>query len=279
MIFSRANVLVTGASSGLGLAVSKRFALAGANVVLLCRTERSGEEAVAQIGQDTPGASVRPMVCDLSSLASLGSFIADFTAENTTLDVLFNNAAVMKRERTVTEDGFEMMFQVNYLAPFILMNSLLGVVQASPIHMVLNNARPKDQVRLDFDDLQFEKRYRMWDSFFRTKLCLVLAALELAQRTEDTGTNIHMVVPGTFKSRLVREAPRPVGWVKNLFSSTVDAAAENILYVAQSAAARTGTGKVFTKRQEEPVPSYWRDPDVRSRLWTLTQSMIERTRA
>jgi NAD(P)-dependent dehydrogenase (short-subunit alcohol dehydrogenase family) len=164
MTFSESNVLITGATSGLGLAVSRRFAGLGANTILLCRTREAGETAVAEIKQEAPQASVRAMMCDLSSMASTEKFIAEFTAKFATLDLLFNNAAVMKPERTITQDGFEMMFQVNYLAPFMLTTSFLELLRRSPVHIVLNNARPSEKLRVDFDDLQFAKRYGMYDS-------------------------------------------------------------------------------------------------------------------
>lgn len=277
--FVKANILVTGASSGLGLAVSKRFALEGANVILLCRTEQSGAAAVAGIEREVAGASVRSMTCDLASLASIDQFIAEVKAEVSSLDLLFNNAGVMKHDRTVTEDGFEMMFQVNYLAPLILMNSFLEPLRASPIHLVLNNCRPSDKLRVDFDDLQFSKRYRMYDSFFRTKLYLLLSSVELAQRPEAAATSIHMADPGPFKSGLVREAPWLAGWVKNLFSASVDDAADNIVFVADSTAGRSETGKVFKKRREVPLAPYWLDAEVRTRLWTATETLLDEARS
>ena len=278
MSFSGGNILITGATSGLGLAVSKRFARLGANTILVGRTEPSAEAAAVAIKRDVPNASLHPMVCDLASMSSVDRLLADVGARFAAIDLLFNNAAVMKRGRTLTEDGFETMFQVNYLAPFVLMTSLLDRVQASTIGMVLNNGRPANKLRVDFDDLQFAKRYRMYDSFFHTKLYLLLATLELAQRPEASGARIHMAEPGPFRSELVKEVPWPAGWIKNRFSASVDDAADHIVHVARSDAAQAGTGKVFSKRDEVALASYWQDTDVRSRLWTTTEAMIKRSR-
>jgi len=274
MTFSGKNCLVTGANSGLGFAVSKKFASKGANTILVCRNKEKGENALLEIKKETPNASVDLMICDLASMKSIQSFIMDLKGKYSKLDLLFNNAAVMKRKRTVTEDGFEMMFQVNYLAPFILMNSLLELLKNGSSPQIINNGRPADDLRLDFDDLQFSKKYQMYNSFFRTKLCHLFSSLELSRREESDGISVTMADPGPFKSNLVRDVPW-FGWAKNLFSASVDTAAENILFVVSLSEAERGTGKVFQERQEKPLTPYWQDTDVSQRLWSITETLIE----
>jgi NAD(P)-dependent dehydrogenase (short-subunit alcohol dehydrogenase family) len=273
MEFSGKNCLVTGANTGLGLAVSKQLAYMGANTILLCRSKVKGENAILEIKKERPGASVELMICDLSSMKSMRSFIEDFKGRYSKLDILYNNAAVMKRKRTVTEDGFEMMFQVNYLASFILMNSFLELLKNGPSPYIINNGRPSDKLRLDLDDLQFLKDYSMYQSFFKTKLCLLFASLELSQRKESDGITVTMIDPGPFKSDLVRDVPL-VGWVKNLFSSSVDKAAENILYHITSDEPQNKNGKVFKEKQEWPLTEYWKDTSVREYLWSATESLV-----
>ena len=274
MTFSGENCLITGASSGLGFAVSRYLANMGANTIMLCRNKEKGENAVLEIKKETPNALVDLMLCDLASMKSIQSFIKDFKGKYSNLDILFNNAAVMKQKRTVTEDGFEMMFQVNYLAPFILMNSFLDLLKNSSSHQIINNGRPADKLRLDFDDLQFLKNYSMYNSFFKTKLCLLFSSLELSRRHESDDVTVIMADPGPFKSNLVREVPL-VGWVKNLFSASVDHAAENILFVITSDEAKKQNGKVFKEKQEYPLTSYWKDTSVSERLWSITETLIK----
>ena len=274
MTLSGKNCLITGANTGLGLAVSKKFANMGANTILLCRNKEKGENAVSEIKKETPNASVDLMVCDLASMKSIQSFIEDFKGKYSKLDILYNNAAVMKKKRTVTEDGFEMMFQVNYLASFILMDSFLELLKNGSLPYIINNGRPADKYRLDMDDLQFLKNYSMYHSFFKTKLCLLFASLELSRRHESDSITVTMIDPGPFKSDLVRDVPL-MGWVKNLFSYTVDKAAENILYHITSDEAKNKNGKVFKEKQEKPLIGYWKDTTVRERLWSITESLIK----
>jgi NAD(P)-dependent dehydrogenase (short-subunit alcohol dehydrogenase family) len=242
---------------------------------LLCRNRERGVQAVRTIEQETPDASVDLMVCDLASIGSIEAFIGDFRANYSELDILLNNAAVMKRKRTVTEDGFEMMFQVNYLAPFILMNAFLDLLKKSSLHQIMNVALPADDLRLNFDDLQFEETYHIFNSFFQTKLYLLLATLELSRRHQSDELTLTLAVPGSFRSNLARDF-FGLGWVKNLFVASVDSAAENILFVANLAAEQKKSPRLFEKREEKSLTPYWENTTVRERLWSTTEAMLEK---
>lgn len=275
MTFTGKTCLITGASSGLGFAVAKRFADEGALTVILCRNQERGEKAVLELKKETPDAAVELMICDLASMSSIQNFIREFRRKYTKLDILFNNAAVMKQKRTITGDGFEMMFQTNYLAPVILTTSLLDVLKKSSAPRVINIAVPAEKLRVDFEDLQFSKHYSAFTSFFTTKLYLLFSSLELAQRLQEFGITLAISDPGPFKSSLVRELPWPGGLIKNLFSSSVDKAADNIMYVAGSDEAKTKTGKIFVKRKERHLTPYWNDINTRERLWSITESLLK----
>ncbi len=276
MEFNDKICLVTGASSPLGLEVSKGLARMGAHITLLCRGLRKGEQAIEAIEKEVPGAKLELMICDFSSLASIRRFIKEYKNRHNKLDLLFNNAAVMKKKRTITDDGFEMMFQVNYLAPFILMNSFTDLLKRGSSPQIINNALPAYKYRLDMDDLQFVQHYSMYRSFFLTKLCLLFAGLEYAQQHEDDGIATIMAVPGPFKSELVREVPL-MGWFKNLFSAPASRAAENILYVITSDSIANKNGKLFNRKQEMPLSAYWRNDLLRERLWSITESLTRDT--
>lgn len=266
--------LITGASTGLGLAASKRFAAAGANTILMCRDRERGKIALRDIRTQSPNASAELMICDLASVQSIRAFLAKFTDKFSKLDILYNNAAVMKKKRTITLDGLETMFQVNYLAHWFLVKSLLGLLKNGSSPRIINNGRPSYKLRLDVDDLQSSKSYGMYSSFFKTKLCLLFATLEYSRRLEKDGVAVTMIDPGTFKSDLVREVPL-MGWIKNLASPSVDKAAENILLVATMEATET-TGRVFKEKEEWPLSDYWRDRKVAEQVWSLTESLIQR---
>jgi NAD(P)-dependent dehydrogenase (short-subunit alcohol dehydrogenase family) len=201
-------------------------------------------------------------------------FITDFKARYSTLDILLNNAAVMKRKRTVTQDGFEMMFQVNYLAPFILMNAFVGLLENSSSHQIINIALPAEDLRLNFDDLQFEETYNMFNSFFQTKLYLLMSSLEMSRRHENDELTITLAVPGSFKSNLARDY-FGLGWLRNLFLASVDSAAENILFVVELVEGQQRSPRLFEKREEKHLAPYWQDTEVSDRLRSVTEALLE----
>lgn len=89
--------LITGANSGLGLAATKQFARLGAKVVLVCKDSQKSRDAFAEVKREVPGAKLELMFCDLSSIKSIQNFLQKFKETHSSLNMLFNNAAVMRQ--------------------------------------------------------------------------------------------------------------------------------------------------------------------------------------
>jgi NAD(P)-dependent dehydrogenase (short-subunit alcohol dehydrogenase family) len=275
MDLSGKTCLVTGASSGLGLAAAKKFAAAGANVVMLCRDVQKGETAREEIRIQTPCALTELAICDLASIASVQNFCRQFKENHASLDILFNNAAVVKTRRTVSADSLELMFQTNYLAPFMLTNALLDLLRNSAPARIINIAVPPDKLTLDLDDLQAVNSYKAMNAFMRTKLCLLLYSLELSRRLEGSGVTLNILDPGPFKSDLARDMPRLVTGLIGLFEKSADAAAEHVLRLAAADDLQGKSGLIYVEQKlKTPVP-YWQDQALRERLWNDTQAIID----
>src|SRR6266566_726385 len=113
--------VVTGANSGLGYETALALARHGAHVVLACRDEGRGTEAVERLRSEVPQGSVELSLLDLADLASVRKFAEGYAGERNRLDILVNNAGVMALdERRLTADGFEMQFGTNHLGHFAL---------------------------------------------------------------------------------------------------------------------------------------------------------------
>ncbi|MHA1984466.1 MAG: SDR family NAD(P)-dependent oxidoreductase [Candidatus Hodarchaeales archaeon] len=276
MVLSGKTCLITGANSGLGLATVKGFAKENSHVIMVCRDRKRGEEAKNKVQEEVPDAKITLLIHDLSSMDSTKKLVEEVKEKYSVLDILFNNAAVMKRKRTVTNDGIEMMFQVNYLAPLILTTSFTKLLEKSSLARVINIGVPSEKLRLELDDLQAIRGYAFYTSFFKTKLCLLLSSLKITHELDKKGISVIITDPGpgSFKSNLVRDM-KPIGWIKNLFSKSVEKVADNVIYLASSEETKGKKEIIFMGKKETPLIDYWKDEDLRKNLWNATEVILK----
>ncbi|MDQ6748284.1 MAG: SDR family NAD(P)-dependent oxidoreductase, partial [Candidatus Dormibacteraeota bacterium] len=191
------SVLITGATSGLGLAAASGFARLGADLWLLARDRERGEDARAAVAEQT-GGEVGLELCDLADLEAVRSFAQRFAAAGRRLDVLVNNAGVMTARRTLSVDGIELTLAVNVLAPFLLTKLLLEPLRrAAPSRIVNVSSGGMYTQRLRVDDLQSE--HGDFDGpgvYARSKRAEVILTELWAQRLRGTGVTVHAMHPG-----------------------------------------------------------------------------------
>jgi NAD(P)-dependent dehydrogenase (short-subunit alcohol dehydrogenase family) len=223
--------LVTGATAGIGKEIARGLAARGATVLLVGRSRESAEAAAAEIGSGT----VEPVAADLSSQAEVRRLAADVQARHDRLDVLVNDAAVFATERRMTADGVELMLATNFLAPFLLTTLLLDRLRASAPARVVSLVTPVYGVKIDWDDLNAEKRFRGSRQNAAAKLALVMFTFELARRLEGTGVTANCVFPGFVDTG--HNYPGTIGLVYKLgkpFLKTVTEGAAGPIYLASS---------------------------------------------
>ena len=267
--------LVTGASSGLGLCTVKRLAGRGAAVILVCRDAERGQRAVREVMDEVPGAALDLMMCNLASFNSIATFVREFSASHDRLDLLFNNAAIWKTAYTVTADGLETMFQVNCLAPFLLMQSLMESLQRSPDGRIINIAAPNKNLRIDWENTQNPGRFNPFRSFMQTKLWLAILSAEFSRRRSGS-VSVFLTEPGPgkFRSHITREFPGVIRWAMDVFAKTADRAAGTIEYLAAVEDADRGAGKVFFGKKSRPLPQGWTDRKTAERIWNAATEIL-----
>ena len=286
------NVVVTGGNSGIGFEAARQMARKGAHVILACRDTGKAADAVAQIRTLQPSASLEAMQLDLASLESVHRFARDFAAKNVALDVLCNNAGVMAIPRRTTAEGFEMQLGTNHLGHFALTGLLLEQLLAAPTARVVNvSSTAHKPGRIDFDDLQGEKRYRKWIAYAQSKLANLLFTYELQRRLEAAGaraisvachpgysaTNLQAVGPQMSGSRL---AARVMDLGNRFFSQPAAMGALPTLYAATSPDARGGDyigpdgfmeNWGHPRKTRSTARSY--DRAVATRLWEVSEQL------
>lgn len=261
--------LITGASGGLGKATALGLARLGATVVMACRDRARGEADRAEIEAVSGNDGVKLIALDLASLQSVRKMAANFKTEYGQLDVLINNASVFKGKRTTTPDGLETMFATNHLGHFLLTNLLLDELKASPQARIINISAPTT-TKLDFDDLQGERKFSALSAFGASKMCNLLFTYELARRLAGTSLTVNALHPGLMKSNLMSEAPTPLRWLLRLISTTPERASVGLLHLASSPAVAGVTGKFFKGTKISSSSPYSRAEDVQRRLWDVS---------
>lgn len=264
--------LITGASGGLGKATALGLARLGASVIMASRDERRGEVDRAEVEVQSGNNGVTFMPLDLASRQSIRELAARIKAEGGRLDVLINNASVFKGKRSVTTEGLETMFGTNHLGHFLLTNLLLDDLKASPQARIINIAAPST-TRLNFEDLQGERKFNALSAFGASKMCNLLFTYELARRLAGTQVTSNALHPGLMKSNLMSEAPAPIRWLTRLFSSTPERASVSLLYLASSPQLASVTGKFFKGVKMSTSNAYSRDEHAQRRLWDVSAKL------
>lgn len=176
--------VVTGANSGLGLQTVIGLAQRGASVVLACRDEERGLAAL-RYARNATGGELELRLVDLADLSSVGAFAGAWTGP---LDLLVNNAGVMATPLKRTADGFEQQLGINHLGHFALTGLLLEALRRSASPRVVNvSSLAHKRARIDFTDLNAERKYRPWKAYGQSKLANLLFTLELDRRARAAG--------------------------------------------------------------------------------------------
>ena len=221
---SSRTVVVTGASSGLGLVTARELARVGARVVLAVRDQTKGEKAASTMPGD-----VEVRTLDLSDLSSVRAFVATWTGD---LDILINNAGIMRVPETRTVDGFELQMATNYLGAFALTNLLLPNITD---RVVTVSSFLHRQGRIDLEDFNSQHRsYKPFQAYNDSKLADLMFALELQRRLTRTGSSVRSFAahPGLASTNLFGHFRGFEGAVTNLFAQDAEHGALPTLYAA-----------------------------------------------
>lgn len=277
-------VVITGASSGIGLATAVALARAGARVVLTARDPERGERAAAEVvaRSGRPGEAVSLTCFDLSSMTSVRRGAAELLQVAPRLDVLVNNAGVVLSERRETEDGFEATFATNHLGPFLLTTLLLDRLRASAPARVVNvasSAHAGAREGLDFDDLQSVRSYRGMAVYGRTKLANILFTAELARRLAGSGVTANSCHPGTVATGYGRDGDTRGLLAIGLrlaapFLLSPERGAETSVYLASSPEVAGVSGAYFVRSRPRQPSAAARDETAARRLWDVSEALV-----
>jgi NAD(P)-dependent dehydrogenase (short-subunit alcohol dehydrogenase family) len=272
-------ILITGATSGIGLEAAVELARRGARIVMVGRDPAKTQAKLAEVRARGDSQQVESLLCDFGSQAQVRALAQEVRARYQGIDVLVNNAGGVNKTRHLTGDGIESTFAVNHLGSFLLTNLILDlVVKRAPSRIVTVASVAHRYGTMDFADLCFESGYRIMRAYSRSKLANVLFSAELARRLEGTGVTSNSVHPGSVATNIWSGAP---GWMQPIifvalrpFFRTAAQGGETIVRLAAEPSLEGVTGRYFEKSQQMDAAPLARDPALARKLWQASAELV-----
>ncbi|MBI5944598.1 MAG: SDR family oxidoreductase [Chloroflexi bacterium] len=279
-------ILITGATSGIGFQTALALAKMGAQVIVTGRSQKTTEEAVANIKSASGNSRVDFLLADLSTQKNVRALAEQFKARYERLDVLINNAGLAPSKKELTEDGVESSFAMNVVTPFLLTNLLRDSLKKSLSPRVVTLMGGDVPAKLDMDNLQSEKSFDGLNTYSQTKLAMMVLIYEFAQR--EKGVTINICYPGQASTNMTRSVtpemlPRAMRWMFPVFKfmtrddggKSATKASRSSVYLASSPEVEGVTGKYFdTNCKEAAWSPAVMDAKTRGDLWKIVESLV-----
>ncbi|CAM4476161.1 SDR family NAD(P)-dependent oxidoreductase [Nocardia ninae] len=272
-------ILITGATSGIGLAAAQQCAAQGHRLVLVGRNPRKLADAATAVRAAGAG-GVDTLECDFAAQASIRQLAKSVLAQYDRLDVLANNAGGYQKNRVETEDGIETTFAVNYLGGFLLTELLIDLmVRSAPSRVLFTSSVLHFGATLDFDDLGLARKYSGEQAYSRSKLATILYARALAHRVEGTGVTVNAFHPGAVATGIWDSMPwfgQPlVALAKRLFMITAEEGGRTLTYLATHPEVAAVTGAYFQKNRIKTPSRRAQDDALGQQLCEVSATLVE----
>jgi NAD(P)-dependent dehydrogenase (short-subunit alcohol dehydrogenase family) len=263
-------VLVTGSTDGIGKETACALASRGARVVLHGRDPERLTAAAREVDRRSGTWPAGQELADFAALVQVRSLAERLNDQFPRLDAIINNAGVFMRTRVLTPEGFETTFAVNHLAHVLLTHLLLPALRESPQGRIINVSSGAHMGgRLDWDNLQGEKRFDGHQAYALSKLANVLFTVELARRLRGTPITVNALQPGVVSTKLLR-----VGFGSHGPDSLAEGASTPV-YLALAPEMATTTGGYFARSRPARMHPLCAERAVTERFYDLSCQMVD----
>jgi NAD(P)-dependent dehydrogenase (short-subunit alcohol dehydrogenase family) len=259
-------ILVTGATDGHGKGVALDLAKRGATVLVHGRSDERIAATLSELAK-TGNAGCRGYKADLASLDEVRALAKRVLEGEKRLDALVNNAGIGTRvpgdgARAVSRDGYELRFAVNYLAPFLLTELLLPLLERSaPARIV--HVSSLGQQAIDFDDVMLERGYSGVRAYCQSKLAQILETLTEAEALRGAGITVNALHPATYMPTKIVPSP----------SSTLAEGVEATVRLLVDPTLDGTSGRFFNGLRDCEANAQAYDVDARARLRALSRTL------
>ncbi len=268
-------IVITGASSGLGLETARQLAGQGGEIVMIVRDQAGGEHARSQVAEAATGKSPVLLMADLSVQADIRRVAHEVGDRYGYIDILINNAGAAFSRREQSADGLELTWATNQLGPFLLTELLLPLLAGAAAGRIVNVVSEFYSRKLDLDNLQGERKYSYFGAYSASELGKVLFTTELARRIKGSGVTVVSVSPGPARTNFSRPSG-VLGVVLGVMQRTpmvkpADQAARGIAWAATAPELAGHSGALYMRGKQLSLKGAANDPSLAARVWSISE--------
>jgi NAD(P)-dependent dehydrogenase (short-subunit alcohol dehydrogenase family) len=280
--------LITGANSGIGKSAAKQIAQKGYRVLLACRSLDKGLATKEELVKETQNQEIKVYQADLSLMRDVRALSQQVIHDWGALDVLINNAAdfdLGRKEPVFSDEGFEVQFATNTVAPFLLTNMLLPAMQTQDDARVINISSKGltlyPNIKLNIEELVSPKKYSPSKTYYQTKLALLMNSLNLRRQLEGTPVSVYAVRVTNVKVDINRYSnissiQKRLYKIKSRFSMEPDTMAT--VYTALSTEEKRPGFYYDENLKEVQCNKSAYDVEMQEKLWTRCQEITKKVR-
>jgi NAD(P)-dependent dehydrogenase (short-subunit alcohol dehydrogenase family) len=268
--------IVTGANSGMGMATVEALSDEGAKVIMLCRSEKRGKEALEKLSENK-NRQLELMLCDLGDYDSVRSFVSQVKEKYKKIDILVNNAGFISLDRQETKEGLERQFGINHIGHFLLTTELVDIMdRGSRIVNVASGAHKAGKIY--FDDINLTKGYNVIKGYSQSKLANVLFTRELARRLKDKGITVNCCHPGAVATNIGidrdTEFGKTITGLLKPFFQTPSEGARTAIFLATDESVKDITGEYFYRCRIANSSRRSKDMELAKRLYEFSEQLV-----
>ena len=247
------NIIITGATDGIGLAAAKSIAKKGYHVSLVGRNPDKGKKALESIIEFSGNENLDFFECDLSLVANVKDLADRIKQKHSKIDVLLNNAGGANKTKQITSEGLEKTFATNQMNYFVLSTELLNIISESSDGRIVNVASNAHiGAEVDYKNINSEKSFSAWTSYCVSKLMNIMFTYQLSSMQDRVSVNV--LHPGFVDTNIAGHEGNLIKYIvkfgAKMFARTVDNGADSSIYLSTSDEVKGVSGKYFFKCRE-----------------------------
>ena len=247
------NIIITGATDGIGLAAAKSIAKKGYHVSLVGRNPDKGKKALESIIEFSGNENLDFFECDLSLVANVKDLADRIKQKHSKIDVLLNNAGGANKTKQITSEGLEKTFATNQMNYFVLSTELLNIISESSDGRIVNVASNAHiGAEVDYKNINSEKSFSAWTSYCVSKLMNIMFTYQLSSMQDRVSVNV--LHPGFVDTNIAGNEGNLIKYIvkfgAKMFARTVDNGADSSIYLSTSDEVKGVSGKYFFKCRE-----------------------------